>query len=374
MAKVKTPNNDPGWLPKYEDPGPKPESGLVEKLKWRQRVRRERKKLRKDLKLQGIKSRYEFEEIARELGLSLDDGKLALLFRRGRLLAKWIASTAGLKTLALSAGGLLAVAFMASSLTEYKGSFTINLTADMMKKGFVLSSTVDFSETTSRIETEEVKEVTNITLEDIAQNVDLVDGSHNGTNYIAYTFYIRNDGEQPGDYIYKVNMLNSTKQVDSAVWIMLFEDGHQLIYAKAGDDGKGEPEGLYGYRTTPPFYDSSYSDLQYYTKDGSWGIVTTPYADDEAGIVAMGTVSDVEPGEVHKYTVVIWVEGYDPECTNDIFGGFAKYSMVFSVMDQEDDGSIFAGVYRTEYEEYDAVPLASGTEESSGSDETESSG
>jgi hypothetical protein len=34
-----------------------------------------------------------------------------------------------------------------------------------------------------------------------------------------------------------------------------------------------------------------------------------------------------QPGEVDKYTVVIWLEGNDPECINDIIGGELKMQM-----------------------------------------------
>jgi hypothetical protein len=45
---------------------------------------------------------------------------------------------------------------------------------------------------------------------------------------------------------------------------------------------------------------------------------------------------DVRPefgvGEIDRYTVVIWLEGEDPECVNEIMGGEAKFSMGFEVL------------------------------------------
>jgi hypothetical protein len=63
-------------------------------------------------------------------------------------------------------------------------------------------------------------------------------------------------------------------------------------------------------------------------------------------------VDNVEVGDIHKYTVVIWVEGNDPECTDAIFGGYAKFSMKFDKGNTTDSKSIFKGVYRTEYSDY----------------------
>jgi hypothetical protein len=42
--------------------------------------------------------------------------------------------------------------------------------------------------------------------------------------------------------------------------------------------------------------------------------------------------SDFQVGEVDRYTVVIWLEGEDPECVNEIMGGEAKFSMAFEVI------------------------------------------
>ena len=36
---------------------------------------------------------------------------------------------------------------------------------------------------------------------------------------------------------------------------------------------------------------------------------------------------DFKPGDVHKYTVVIWIEGNDPQCDDDIIGGEVKMHM-----------------------------------------------
>ena len=52
-------------------------------------------------------------------------------------------------------------------------------------------------------------------------------------------------------------------------------------------------------------------------------------------MVASGAVTEVEPQEVHKYTVVIWLEGDDPDCTNDLIGGHAGMEMNFKLESEE---------------------------------------
>jgi hypothetical protein len=315
----------------------------------RKLIKAERKLLRKKLIEAGIKSRLEFEQIARDLGLVLDGGRKV----RGLILLSlnWskLVSSLGLKSILLGSGTLLTTMFMISALADKAGSFTINLTADMLRSGYVLSETADFKEEKSRLFSEEIQEVNNITFEDIAQDVDMIDGPHNANNYIAYTFYIKNTGESASTYNYFLRCESQTMNVASAIWVMLFEDGKQILYAKEG--ANGEPEGLYGYNTKPPFADSAYYyDKQYYELNGKYGVITTPFVSDK--IVAQGMVEDVEPQEVHKYTVVMWVEGNDPECTNDIFGGYAKFSMDFEKGRDENNGGLFKGIYRTEYDDY----------------------
>lgn len=334
---------------------PKPESEPRGSRKW---IKAERKALRRELKQKGIRSRVEFETIARDLGLVLDGGKKAGLLTFLHFHWVELLSGLGIKSLMLAAGALLTLTFLVSALADKAGSFTVNLTADMLRAGFVLSESSDFAREESRLFSEEIEDVNNITLEDIGEDVDEIDGSHNADNYIAYSFYIKNVGEGTSSYNYFLKLDSQTMNVSSAIWIMLFEDGRQIVYAKESADGN--PEELFGFRSAP-FGESAYDyDKQYYEENGKFGLISTPFASDD--VVAQGLVSGVEAGGVHKYTVVIWVEGNDPECTNDIFGGYAKFSMDFEKGTDEDNNSIFNGVYRTEYEDY--IADYNGTENS----------
>jgi len=64
---------------------------------------------------------------------------------------------------------------------------------------------------------------------------------------------------------------------------------------------------------------------------------TTPFTN--AVTVTDFVREDFVIGEVDKYTVVIWLEGEDPECVNDILGGELKMSMNFHVLDEEDEAA-----------------------------------
>ena len=49
---------------------------------------------------------------------------------------------------------------------------------------------------------------------------------------------------------------------------------------------------------------------------GDWTVETA-----SGKTVETGQRAELMPGEIDKYTVVIWLEGEDPECVNDILGG-----------------------------------------------------
>jgi hypothetical protein len=228
----------------------------------RKRIKAERKKLRRELREKGIRSRTDFESIASDLGLTLDNGKRSGFMALLRFRWTNIAAVMGLKGLLLASAAVLTALFLIAALTDKAGSFTVNLTADMLNSGFVLADTRDFSREESRLFSKEIDAVNNISFEDINPDVDEKDGAHNEDNYIAYTFYIKNVGKNTASYVYYLNLDSQTQNVASAIWIMLFEDDKQIVYAKESADGN--PEELYGFKN-PPFGDSAYYyDKQYY--------------------------------------------------------------------------------------------------------------
>lgn len=131
--------------------------------------------------------------------------------------------------------------------------------------------------------------------EDIANNDG---GSHNGDNYVAYTFYIENMGEITTDYWSEVVIDNVLKNLDEAIRIRIYKNGEYVTYAKLGMDGNPEKN-------------------------------TTPFLEDD-DVIAREHVETFKPGDRNKYTIVIWLEGTDPECTDNILGGEIKIHMAFN--------------------------------------------
>ena len=127
-------------------------------------------------------------------------------------------------------------------------------------------------------------------------------GTHNGDNYLAYTFLIENTGDKEVNYISRVVIEDVIKNVDEAVRIRVYKGNEYVTYAKLSN--KGDPEEN-----------------------------TVPFLEDK--LVMEEHVENFKPGDINKYTVVMWIEETDPDCTDNILGGEFKAYMNFSSEDAE---------------------------------------
>ena len=90
-----------------------------------------------------------------------------------------------LLVLLLIATGIL---YGIAALYKKTGSFTVILNKyDMIEYGLTLSESRDMSHSNSHLNANISEEMTNIAGETIPANVDMIDGEHNGRDYIAYT-------------------------------------------------------------------------------------------------------------------------------------------------------------------------------------------
>lgn len=127
-------------------------------------------------------------------------------------------------------------------------------------------------------------------------------GTHNGDNYLAYTFLIENTGDKVVNYTSRVVIEDVIKNVDEAVRIRVYKGNEYVTYAKLSNTGEPEED-------------------------------TVPFLEDK--LVMEEQVENFKPGDINKYTVVMWIEGTDPDCTDNILGGEFKAYMNFSSEDAE---------------------------------------
>ncbi len=298
-----------------------------------------RKKLRREMKERGIKSKREFE---------LTAGGLGLYFDKNRGLFAWLAG----HWLGALLGGLLAllaVLFIYSTVTQLRGHFTINLSNGMFREGFTLSDNIDFTNPTVALFANPAENVPAVSISAIPDSIDQIDGEHNDI-YFAYTYYIRNEGESTVGYIWRLQLNSDARALSKGCWVMVFEDGNMRFYARPHEI-TGEPEAL------PPYGDDTRGYLEMpimklapgsdqFEKIKTVGSVTyfrvIPDNFLSSDLVTQGEISGVKPMDVHKYTVVLWLEGDDVDTTDELIGGHMGVEMNFRLIreeETEDDSS-----------------------------------
>lgn len=278
--------------------------------------------------------------------------------------------------------------YVTEYITEYEEKevdrFTITLSDDLFNSGFTLSENITFENASSQLVAESVEGVPCISIRDIPKDVNDGEGKYPDDTFFAYTFYCRYEStsDAPVNYHWAVNITEETEipivdketgeQTDTrytsdAVWVMIFEDNQMTFHAKLGEDGLQEiiPEKTYdesgvevmpkiAYEGAPMMEHAKNPDTQYEViKKGEYydyyRIKPQNYLTDK--VVAEGIMMGVEPFDmekfdptlpydpanpngIHKYTVVIWLEGDDPECTNELIGG--KIGMNFRIQLEEE--------------------------------------
>lgn len=145
---------------------------------------------------------------------------------------------------------------------------------------------------------------------------EVAEGSHNGNNYIAYTFYVANQGHRTTSYTAEIKMQDVIRNVDEALRVMVYRNGQRTVYAKSSPEtGEAEPG-------------------------------TVAFRDEET--VMLETRGGFAVGNVDKYTVVIFIEGTDKECTDALIGG--EFELDMYIREAELPKEPYPEIEKTEYE------------------------
>lgn len=196
---------------------------------------------------------------------------------------------------------LLLIFYGSAALFNENGGFTVSFVKNQnVSEGKIsLSEQENFSNPTVKLSADGVEEMDNISGEWLPEDVgDHAGGSHNGDNYIAYTFYAKNTGTATCILKAEMQIDNVYKGAENAIRIRVYRNGETTTYAKLAANGEPEPN-------------------------------TVPFLSDEH--VFIETDDNFEVGKTIKYTFVIWLEGDDPECLDNIKGGKVRMSLTFSV-------------------------------------------
>lgn len=189
------------------------------------------------------------------------------------------------------------------------GNFIINVNNEGVQ--LALSVNEDLSKPTARLALSGIDGQRDATYTDIPDDIALGLGEKNdyyGQRYLAFSFYLINNSTTTVDYDMELNIIDTIGDPLSILRLMIIEGDQEkdtgIVYAlpEATEEGAEQLRQHTDYTTTPHL-----SDTQIFKK----------------------TVIDLKPGDAVKYTVVIWIEGWDIECTDYRIGDRIKMELTF---------------------------------------------
>ena len=189
---------------------------------------------------------------------------------------------------------IISIIYLVLYVAYQSGRFTVTLDKNLSnQKNVYLSEVGNVKDKTRHLAAETINYMDNISIKWLPEDIDTEsDGSHNGDNYIAYTFYVVNGGNETVHYWMEMDVDDTIKRVDEAIRIMIYRNGEPVVYAKKNEKtGDAEP------------------DTKMFVSDN---------------IAVLEQRKNFKPKSKDRYTVVVWIEGDDPECKNDLLGGEIK--------------------------------------------------
>ncbi len=193
---------------------------------------------------------------------------------------------------------ILFILYFVIGIIYNSGNFSITLDQNLyFNKGLIIYDDPVYKVYRTELYAEAPNQFDNVSYTWLPRDLDdLGGGSHNGKNYLSYTFFVENQGVSVSDYWSEVVIDDVIKNIDDAVRVRLYKNGEFVDYAKARKDGSPEPN-------------------------------TTAF--EEENLIVRNHVENFGPGEIDRYTIVLWIEGSDPECTDNLLGGEFKIHMDF---------------------------------------------
>jgi len=194
---------------------------------------------------------------------------------------------------------LLIVTYVILQIMYNEGGFTITLNSnETLESGIAIYESLDDTQAKRKLEATPVVFMDNISWKWLPEDIDTrSDGSHNGENYIAYSFYVENRGSQNLHYWYEFVIDDVIKNVDEAIRVMVYQNGEKEVYAKKNGLSNNAEAG------------------------------TKAFIDDKGDIIILQKRENFAPGDRDRYTVVVWIEGDDPDCVDALIGGALKMHM-----------------------------------------------
>lgn len=189
------------------------------------------------------------------------------------------------------------------------GNFVMEIDPNAYRRGIVLSADEEFLSPSPRLLADAIINVRDMTYdwlkidEAIATDGNYADPDY---KYIAYTLYIQNIGDETCDVNMNATIVSLQKGLDGAIRFLVIEDETlEKMYMK------------------PDTVETEYVDM--------------PEAEHFVSDITImnGEITNFKPYQIKKYTIIVWLEGQDPDCTDEILGGRIKLRLLFSITSAE---------------------------------------
>jgi len=177
-----------------------------------------------------------------------------------------------------------------------------------------LTLTLDQKEFTTQLSAPPLLKATDTQYSDIPTDITDGMGSKNEDHYFAYSFYLGGISKEKESINYNlaVSLNKYSNGLEEAIRVMIIRNSDiPMIYSRPSENGDGKP--IY---TGMAHDEASKVDT---------GKMTKPFKNNKYIIVES---YNVKPGEFDKYTIVIWIDGW--ESVNEMKGGIFSADIKFS--------------------------------------------
>ena len=200
-------------------------------------------------------------------------------------------------TIGLIVTGILSILLVIITIYgQFTGTFVIKLTHTAEKKGIKLSQTDSFLEKTEKLVLNPVSDTEDMIEENIVRIGEILQSEggqyedpDGNENYIAYTFFLKNVGEEVVNIKYHFRIVSQQRNLDDSTMIIFYE--HSTT---------GEPP-----------------------------IKTYYFKEDDDNYLGGKEIMNFEVGEIRKFTLIVFVDGN--RSSPDMLGGAVKINLIFNI-------------------------------------------
>lgn len=239
---------------------------------------------------------------------------------------------------------ILLLVFAISAMVSIQSGFTINiLGAKPTEAGLTLYDNMSLTNSTARLDATDFPDCQDETYSDIYQEVLQIDRSagtlSQAKRYFGYSFFVQNASTVTLDYQMTVKVVSSSAKVLDAVRVLIVDDS--TYYGAVTNVRTVRSYGLPQVAADGTWVtDENGNYVMQKLLDASGNVMPDSMQDNAIPFVSneicyRKTVRGLSPksGEnLHKYTVVIYLEGGDPDCDNHIKGGKIKFGIDYQVV------------------------------------------